>query len=156
MQNKCAIFALDMKNMSRKHNIAFVVVSVLVLLIAPFIPHHHHEGVACVVMERCEDDDTYNDEHTDHNESSEDSHSNTSCVEDAQFLASKSGQSYKASVENFNPALLVSFIISQYNSLLPTDVDVRGALMYGDYIITYKSAEIITSNGLRGPPSCIA
>ncbi len=142
--------------MSRKYNIAFVVTSVLILLVTLFIPHHHHEGVACVVMERCEDDGTYNDEHTNHHESSESSRSNSSCIENAQFLTSKAGQSYKGSVETFNPALLVSFLISQYNSLQSFDVDVKGALMYGEYIITYKSAEIINPNGLRGPPSFIA
>lgn len=142
--------------MSRKHNMTFMVISVLILLIAPFIPHHHHEGMACVVMERCEDDNTYNDEHTDHHEFSEDSQSNASCVEDAQFLVSKVVQNLKAPVGDFNPALLVSFLISQYNSFLSSDIDVTGVSMYSDYIITYKSTDIIKSNGLRGPPSFIA
>lgn len=132
-----------------------MVISVLMLLIAPFIPHHHHEGVACVVVERCEADDTYNDQHTDHHDSSDGSESYASCIEKANYIVSKI-QNNKTSVDNFNASLFVAILISQYNSFLCSDVDVRDAQKYGEYIITYKSAEIIKSNGLRGPPSVLA
>lgn len=138
--------------MSRRVNIAFVVLSVFVLLIAPFIPHHHHEGVACVVMERCKEDNRYNDEHTDHHQLPTDSHSNASCAENANYVAAKSGQINPFSVDDFNPALFLSLLISHYNLLLNADFDSKVALMYGDYIITYKSAEVIGSHALRAPP----
>lgn len=89
--------------MKKKANIALVVISVLMVLIAPFIPHHHHEGMACAIMERCLNDNTYNDEHTQHNESSGDSA--TLCVENAQYLTSKVEQSNSVSGDEINPNL---------------------------------------------------
>lgn len=134
-----------------------MILSVLVLLIAPYIPHHHHEGVACVVVERCEQDNAYNDEHTGHQESPNQSSEKSYCVEDATYLTAKSDRnSVISSSEAFNPALLFSILLSQFNAVFNSDTDVKTQLMYGEYIITYSSAEIASSNGLRAPPSMIA
>ncbi|MEG0888292.1 MULTISPECIES: DUF6769 family protein [Bacteroides] len=140
--------------MKKKTNIALVVISVLIVLVAPFIPHHHHEGVACAMIERCSEDNAYNDEHTTHNESSADS--GMLCVENAQYLTSKTKQSNSVCRDNIHPNLLFSVLISQFSLLLNADLDVSGQYMYGEQVIIYKSAEIISSNGLRAPPYILA
>ena len=54
------------------------------LLAVPFIPHHHHDKALCTVVERCDNDNTDNDEHTGHNDDS------TACIEDGGLFVSKS------------------------------------------------------------------
>lgn len=132
--------------MNRNSHIAIMVLSVL-LLIAPYIPHHHHRGVACAVIERCEQDETYNDEHTDHAGDAED----TSCVEDAKYLVSQS-----SSLGDFNNTHLFPILISTLNIVLCGVDDVEIRLPYGELLIFYKSLEISRSNGLRAPPYILA
>lgn len=135
------------KTVNKNRHIAIMVLSVFVLLIAPFIPHHHHSGVACAVIERCEQDETYNDEHTDHAGDVE----KTSCIEDAKYLVSQSG-----SLGDFNSTHLFPILISTLNIFLCSDDDVEIKLSYGEFLVFYKSLEISRSNGLRAPPSILA
>lgn len=146
-RNKVVSLQKINKTVSRNRHIAIMVLSVFVLLVAPFIPHHHHSGVACAVIERCEQDETYNDEHTNHAGDVE----KTSCVEDATYLASQSNP-----FGDFNNAHLFPILISTLNIFLSGNDDVEIRLPYGEFLIFYKSLEISGSNGLRAPPCIFA
>lgn len=56
----------------------------IMLLAVPFIPHHHHDKALCTVVERCDNDNTDNDEHTGHNDD------DTACIENGGLFISKS------------------------------------------------------------------
>lgn len=75
--------------MKRTANIAILSLSVLIILIMPLVPHHHHGGVECMVMERCVSDNTYNDEHTAHHNGG--SKDNSACVRNIHSLKAQSG-----------------------------------------------------------------
>jgi len=38
------------------------------VLLSTVMSHHHHMGRICMVMEQCQEDGNYNDEHTEHHE----------------------------------------------------------------------------------------
>lgn len=44
--------------MKKSTYITFTALTVFMLLIMPYIPHHHHEGALCMIVEHCEVDDT--------------------------------------------------------------------------------------------------
>lgn len=128
------------------------------MLIAPIIPHHHHDGVACVVMERCAQDNAYNDEHTGHQESSNGLEKAALCVENAQYLAAKSELGGKASSNDglYPPSLLYSALTPPFDAVPNITIDVSIQLAYGELIFTYQSADAARSNSLRAPPFTIA
>lgn len=43
----------------------------ILLIVMPAVPHHHHGHRVCVLVERCVHDGAYNDEHTAHHEEHE-------------------------------------------------------------------------------------
>lgn len=136
--------------MSKKYNIIIVILSAIILLVVPVIPHHHHEDVTCFTMELCENDNTYNDEHTSHPKTAESSESGTACIEESTYTDSNTGTNNNSSDYKLNPDLIISILLFNYNGLLCAEKQTR---LYGDYIIFYTSAEIDRSNALRGPPS---
>ena len=130
--------------LKKKADITLLVISVLIILIAPFIPHHHHDGLACAVMERCEQDNTYNDEHTDH---ATDNDGGSLCIEDATFLVAKS-----VSQADLSNAHLFPILISTINEILFGDIYSEIKIPDCRYIEIYKSVDLGSSNGLRAPP----
>lgn len=131
--------------MKRAANIILLSLSVLMILIMPFVPHHHHNDVECAIMERCISDNTYNDEHTAHpaDNSSKD---NSLCVKNIQSLNVKSGNNHDWSAVHLFPLL-----ISTYNEWF---VDVYGQEnpLYDGYTISYKSPIGRGGTSLRAPP----
>lgn len=143
--------------MRSKHNISLGVLSILVLgivLIAPYISHHHHEGVACAFHDSCKRDNVDNDEHNQHNESGDSKDSNISCLENAKYLTSKTVEYNNINKNAANPTLPFSFFISQFNNLF-NSINEQESSCYDDLCIIYKSAEKIIFNGLRGPPTSL-
>lgn len=43
-------------------------VATLSVLLSTVVMHHHHMGRICMVVERCQQDGNFNDEHTEHHE----------------------------------------------------------------------------------------
>ena len=112
--------------MKKSTYITFTALAVFMLLIMPYIPHHHHEGALCTIVEHCEEDDIDNDEHTSHN--GDKYHNN---------LTSK-----------FFPVL-----ISTINSLVNGEIELATDSDFGYEIsISYQSADVNRSNALRAPP----
>ena len=61
------------KQMKRIFFVYPLAIATLFLIVLSAIPHHHHKEMMCTVMELCEQDDIYNDGHTDH-EAGQDAH----------------------------------------------------------------------------------
>jgi hypothetical protein len=70
----------------QKISISFIAVSVIFLLALIILPHHHHEGLACIVMEVCEQDNKVNDEHTHHSDTPDEEHNET-CIAETEYIA---------------------------------------------------------------------
>lgn len=134
--------------MSKKRHIPWIVLSVFILLIAPYIPHHHHEGIPCLV-ERCEQQNGSSRTYTEHQESLPKSGTATLCVENAQYLTAKPGQINHVS---FGLHFIPLADLAPLNRPLGSDLDVRTQLLYSTYIIHDLATEVIPSNGLRAPP----
>src|SRR5574344_127859 len=94
--------------MKRVANIIFLVLSVLLILTVPFIPHHHHENVECVVIEHCISNTTTQEEHTEHNERNG-SCKSTSCTIHIQSLKAQSCINKVPSAFQFLYTLLPTF-----------------------------------------------
>ena len=128
--------------MKKSTYITFTALAVFMLLIMPYIPHHHHEGALCTIVEHCEEDDIDNDEHTSHNGD------NTLCIEDEGFLISKSDIYHNNLTSKFFPVL-----ISTINSLVNGEIEFATDSDFGYEIsISYQSADVNRSNALRAPP----
>ncbi|SRR5574344_240191 len=118
--------------------------SVLILLAVNAVQHHHHHGVPCVVMERCEQDHTYNDKHTHHVPSHED---HSSCIKNASMFIQKSSlQNYLVQAK-FSSILIAIIDLSDYY-----DADKTDMFLYKKYQNLYQSAILQSINSLRAPP----
>ncbi len=117
--------------------------AVLALLILPYIPHHHHAGALCTMVEHCDEDGTDNDEHTNHNGDG------TSCIEDEGFMASQSGTSDSDTV----PPLFHVFILP-VNTLVSGKMQLtwQGVVSGYETCCLYQSADVSNAVALRAPP----
>ena len=73
------------KQMKRIFFVYPLAIATLFLIVLFAIPHHHHKEMMCTVMELCEQDDIYNDGHTDH-EAEQDAHNENTCVSQAGYI----------------------------------------------------------------------
>lgn len=99
--------------MLRRCAILMTALAVCVLLGAGLVPHHHHDGVWCAVVEHCLEDGHDNDDHTAH-------HGDTShCLEEAEFVVAK------ASTQTPRPLVWdmqeLAAVVSCGTLLLPVD-----------------------------------
>ena len=127
-----------------------IALSVLMILVAPFIPHHHHQGVACVVMKLCEQDEVYNDHHTAHDNADDtDAHSN-SCIEDASCLKASANENLSIKQRTLLPILAV--VVNTWLELdnVNYSLSKKRPILYAD---GYKSCELLGSLALRAPPT---
>ncbi len=136
-------------------SIAFISLSSLVLLALAIVPHHHHKGLACMIMEICDEDNNINDEHTSHNNIPFDSNQSETCVADSEYTTPQSNRENQCKVtsctDNHIIHLFPLFYLVADN--LVFDADAIGSFAdYGEYIVFYTSAEANHFNGLRAPP----
>lgn len=131
--------------MKRTANIAILSLSVLLILIMPFFPHHHHEDVECAIMERCLSDNTYNDEHTVHNAGS-DSSDNPLCIKNLKSIEVRS-----KITKDFDAVHLLPLLVAIYNYFI-IDVNRQATPLYDGYRISYLSRLDSKSLSLRAPP----
>jgi hypothetical protein len=80
MQPKICIFVDVMKKVIR---ISFMALATFMLVMLAVVPHHHHQGLWCNIVEQCALDHDDNDRHTHHHDD------NTSCVEHLNYVVSK-------------------------------------------------------------------
>ena len=123
------------------------------LTAAYIIPHHHHDGMFCMIMEHCKEDGNINDEHTHHH----DDHQapDHSCIVKTHYITPKVYNHV-----NFNVASCNSFT---HDHVFPLLYVVHDCLIlnsefskikpeYGEYIRYYNSATASRLHGLRAPP----
>ena len=114
------------------------------LLAVPFIPHHHHDKALCTVVERCDNDNTDNDEHTGHNDD------DTACIENGGFFISKSNVHNSTSYKII-PAFVSAICRVAIAELFP----VKKVPCEWEGLAIYQSAELNWTNALRAPPHII-
>lgn len=141
--------------MKKAVSISLIALSTLVLMAIAIVPHHHHEGTACVVMEYCEQDNVVNDEHTHHGDVPE--NNSQSCIAEADYIAPSFNSGVKCKVSNCDNhtdnhihAFLfpVYFLVADF---IPSSEQLS-SIEYGEFLSFYKSAEANQFNGLRAPP----
>lgn len=142
--------------MKRIISIICIAISTLVLLVFAILPHHHHGEETCIVMEYCEQDDAINDEHTCHNNETNEQHGG-SCAVELKFTVPHFNDEAKCKISSckeynhnhiyFSP---VYFLVADFfrvdigDSATGTDCVER--------ISFYESADAGQSHGLRAPP----
>ncbi len=150
---KKKLYLCAIHTMERKRNIFFVMLTALVLLISPLMPHQHHDKLWCAVTQLCLEDTVCQDG-TSHHADQSGGGCYTPCIEDANFISSETVHVFKAiSLEDFNPLDHFLPFIVQYSSLVCVDSAIQLPSTYGQYVNTYHSAELVTTNGLRAPPA---
>ena len=149
------IFAL--RKIYMKQFFSILPVSIVVLLITVFsiVPHHHHKEVLCMVMEMCEQDNTYNDQHTEHETSPEEADCDNGCVVSALYTAPSNVLNGDSVIDGNHDFLVKSFcLLTSYVLYIPQFSIIPKT--YLSYVISYESAPLGLSCGLRAPPSYLS
>lgn len=121
----------------------------LILAVVP----HHHRGIACIVIELCEQDYAVNDEHTQHSDTDGEEAHDENCIAESKFTipSSVDETKYKPSTDHNSTSLFPLFLaVDLFNYRLESSFIESG---YGKYILNCISAETSQSYGLRAPPS---
>jgi hypothetical protein len=140
-------------------SISFLIAATLILFTLSVTPHHHHEGIPCMLMEHCERGDGANEEHTGHHTATCSDHCQ-SCIVDVAYtvsatdgrvkcrIVSLNGKEHDRSLLSFFPAhFLVSNLTSDTPGLPSSKFKHRQNKTPLD-----PSTEINRLNGLRAPP----
>ena len=125
----------------RSTYIIFMALAVFMLRVSSYVPHHHHDWVLCAAVEHCDEDDADNDEHTNHCGDA------TFCIEEEEFLISKS--------DTYHTCLIPHELLAPLAEVLPVNVllyPVGIFVRQQDAIISYRSADVAGTNALRAPP----
>jgi hypothetical protein len=136
-------------------SISFVALAVVWLLLGMLVPHHHHNGEVCMVVEQCHEDGAFNDKHTHHGQEHEDNGDDNCCIAKSNYVSPNISKLLKiknpTTDNGFHPdlpAMLLLFIgISVPESVTDKRTD------YGEYIPIHLSDGAICAAGLRAPPA---
>lgn len=136
--------------MKRILSIYPLVIATLFIIVFSAIPHHHHKEVLCMVMELCEQDNTYNDDHTGHG-TGQDKHHQTNCVSNVDYIPSST--IIKSSLDSGNGISLHLPVIFLLADILALDFNTSELeTTYDGYVVSYTSVVLGESCGLRAPP----
>ncbi len=141
--------------MKRYLIISILSIATFLVLVLKVIPHHHHAGLACIILELCEDDDTYNDEHTHHEKTPEQNSHDNSCITELDLIIPVADHEiiYKILSGKDNFTLADLFILPVASFLTEVTTTETGG---GENISHYKSVQLTRHNGLRAPPYLLA
>jgi hypothetical protein len=123
------------------------------MLVMSVVPHHHHNGAVCTIVEFCEDDNSVNDEHTGH--SGNDMDHGKSCVIESDFVITQTDNREKCEGSYCDNPDHVHFLHILYlvSGILPNPVETTSLQPeYGEYVLFYTSAQASQFHGLRAPP----
>ncbi len=123
------------------------------MLVLTIVPHHHHKGATCMIVERCEKDNAVNDEHTGHAEN--DMNHDKSCVIESDFVIPQADNGMKCKVSSCDNPDHIHFFPILYlvaDFLLYPAETISPQPEYGEYVSFYTSAEASQFHGLRAPP----
>lgn len=123
-----------------------MLLAVFMLLTVPYIPHHHHNGAICTAAEHCHDDNDDIDRNTKHDGDS------SLCIEDEEYLISKSDSLHDSLKPHFFPILATCI-----NPVVSGEIVIKNfhARDY-DAMAKYHSADIVKIRALRAPPCIFA
>ena len=129
--------------MEKNALVTVMLIATIIVSLMPFVPHHHHDGVWCNVVERCDIDNAENDAHTSHHGD------RTLCVEETDLIASRpSHAGYAFNTQYLYPLLLLTAIVGS----LPEHPVGSGVNYACVSVIRLYDAWIADSSGLRAPP----
>ncbi|MDR2774463.1 MAG: hypothetical protein LBC19_06935 [Tannerella sp.] len=143
--------------MKKKVSISFLALAAVMTLMAGIIPHHHHKGVACVIMEHCEKDHAADDEHQNRFADNGMQHEH-SCIAEFDYIPD-TDRRIKCKVSSCDncddPGHIhifpVPYLVADALPYLSEVVSPKPK-EYGEYILFYTSADACQSHGLRAPP----
>ncbi|MGN0222152.1 MAG: DUF6769 family protein [Prevotella sp.] len=118
----------------------------LLITIVPAIPHHHHEDAVCMIMERCESDNTFNDEHTAHHGDDKGDDCHVLCIKNIKSLAAKS-----IILNDGDEVLLLPLLFTLFDELFACTQE-RDESLCDRYCNLYKSFDGGGLISLRAPP----
>lgn len=131
--------------MKKQSYMVMVLAAVLVLLVASFVPHHHHAYELCTIVEHCEHDNADNDRHTDHADDG------TSCVEEGGFVLSKCQSCYSGVVGKQGPVFAFVASLMVLDEPCPTFIS---PAPHG-YTLLYIASAHLLGKDLRAPPALL-
>lgn len=120
-------------------------VATLSVLLSMVVMHHHHMGRICMVVERCQQDGNFNDEHTEHHEKEADGcrmHQMHHFVTGSKIMKGIQKQLFEGSH-------LLSMLSSEY-LFIPTSSLV--CVRWQQFAASLPSVDVTAINR-RGPPS---
>lgn len=130
--------------MKRQVCMVTVALAALMLLLVPFIPHHHHDYALCAVVEHCDSDNTDNDKHTRHNDDG------TACMEKGGVFVSKS------KAHNDIPCkIILAFAHAMCGMANAELFTVKKFPREWECVAMCQSADFNRANALRAPPTII-
>lgn len=154
---KCVLLIFATSEYEKRMKLLFSIlpISIAILLITVFsvVPHHHHKEKLCMAVEICKEDNTYNDQHTEHETSQEEANHENGCIVNtlyAVFAAFLNENS--SSVDGDNRHSLVQCLCLLVSYILYTPDFLTTKAAYQGYAFPYESACFNLSCGLRAPP----
>jgi hypothetical protein len=127
-------------------SISFIAIACSILLAIAVVPHHHHDGLPCIVAT----------EHTDLPDGCE----RETCLAESEYIAPKTIDEIKCKIascrnHDFGHLFPVLFLTADFLSFT-TEISTAG-ITCGEYILLlYKSSDASPSHGLRAPPFIIS
>jgi hypothetical protein len=139
-----------------KKYISFIALATLMLLMSGIVPHHHHEGIACMVMEFCESDNAINDEHAHHHDKGNMPYG-ALCVAESDYIVPQTHHDLKCKVSscthlNHDYLFPILLLASDYLSDISAQASIQWE--YGECILFYTTTCASSIHGLRAPPAC--
>ncbi|WP_418892442.1 hypothetical protein [Limibacterium fermenti] len=142
--------------MTKKCSIIVTAISLSVFLAIGILPHHYHEGVACLMKEHCEHacDVSAGDSHP--SGGKEHTHESPSFITTAHHPAVKPHYNHKNKFSyNYLTHSYIHLLPSLY-LLVDTQITLPQLLFskweYGEALFLYQSVDVTRSNALRAPP----
>ena len=139
--------------LKRNISILFIAAAYMMLMAEYSIPHHHHGGMFCMVMERCEEDGNINDEHTGHHEGHHER--DNSCVAETDYIIPKSYchagcnsvccNEFDGGYSFVSPYIVADDLVL-YTDFFNINPD------YGEHVFCTKGLCICQACGMRAPP----
>lgn len=143
--------------MKRILSIAFTSIAILLLIVFSAIPHHHHKEVVCLAMETCDtQQQNYNKEYSEHRHTERSENHESSCVNSIDYISSSKLEKNKTvQQDNENLFSIFSLLLAIIEPSLYLSEPSTTETINNEYIVSYQSATLGESSGLRAPPALL-
>ncbi|WP_304736296.1 DUF6769 family protein [uncultured Rikenella sp.] len=131
--------------MKRKTSIAFLSWALFLLLVVPFVPHHHHAGAMCLEVEhRVGGDSDLAHPHAGH-----DADDRSSCLEEQRFVA---GEDHRTTPDFWLPICGGCWHCAESHRIK----DISSFVFYDIPEVPGEDPGTTDDKGRRGPPVLVA